>query len=79
MVFEPVATAVQRPRHLPYDDFREPLLGNDPTFPQEQPRHAVGVYTNSGAVVKCRRGRWRDVVALIDARSVKVTGETLIG
>jgi hypothetical protein len=74
-----MTTAVQRPRHLPYDDLGEPFLGNDPTFPQEQPRHAVGVYTNSGARRQTPPRSMEDVVALIDARSVKVTGETLIG
>src|SRR5438045_8224785 len=55
-VFKPMPATGQPSRQLPYDDLSEPVLGNDPTFSQEQPRHRVGVYTNGWRVVKCSGG-----------------------
>ena len=46
-VFESMATARNRPRQAPDHKFDKAVFGNDPSFPEEQPCHAVGVYANS--------------------------------
>jgi hypothetical protein len=42
-----MATARNRSRQAPDHNLDKAVFGNDPSFPEEQPSHAVGVYTNS--------------------------------
>ena len=46
-VFESMATARNRSRQAPDHNLDKAVFGDNPSFPEEQPCHAVGIYANS--------------------------------